>query len=274
MKMVTILLTCWLGWIVQPAQALERVALVIGNATYPNLEQKYQLVNPLSDAKAVTEVLRRPELGFTVFYLENGSRAQMKDAVSQFARKLNSNTLGLFYFSGHGARVNGEEYLLASNFQGAKSKVDFKEGALVVTEVTNAMQQAGSPEKLLILDACRNNPLDAGGSEKGAKAIGIAFGAKDVTGAVKSQGTSDGFLIVYATAAGQEAKESEGLSFYTKHLLPFLDNPVLSFTDIVTQVRGAVIQETQSGQTPWESNSLLRPVYLAKVRMKATGDVP
>jgi uncharacterized caspase-like protein len=215
-------------------------------------------------------------LGFTVFYLENGSRAQMKDAVSQFARRLNSNTLGLFYFSGHGALVNGEEYLLASNFQGANSKVDFKEGALVVTEVTNAMQKAGSPEKLLILDACRNNPLASSSenSVKGAKAIGIAFGAKDTTSAEKGQGTSDGFLIVYATAAGQVAKESEGLSFYTKHLLPFLDNPVLSFTDIVTQVRGAVIQETKSGQTPWESNSLLYPVYLAKVRMKATGDVP
>ena len=84
-----------------------RVALVIGNAAY----REGALKNPVNDARDMKKALE--QAGFSVTLVENADLKQMKEAVRGFGHKLNADSIGLFYFSGHGVRNDdGQNYLL------------------------------------------------------------------------------------------------------------------------------------------------------------------
>jgi caspase domain-containing protein len=83
-----------------------RSALVIGNAAY----KESPLSNPVNDAKDISQLLS--ELGFEVIYKQNASRAEMKSAIREFGNNIVKGDVALFYFAGHGAQVNGENYLI------------------------------------------------------------------------------------------------------------------------------------------------------------------
>lgn len=86
-----------------------RVALVIGNADY----ERGWLANPINDARAVTNALQKT--GFKVTLVENANRQKMKEAVDAFGDELNAETVGLFYYSGHGVQFKGKNYLIPIN---------------------------------------------------------------------------------------------------------------------------------------------------------------
>ena len=80
-----------------------RAALVIGNADYSFGE----LRNPKNDAEAMAKALE--EAGFDVTVATDVDQASMAKAVDAFGAKLKANDgVGLFYFSGHGAQIGGE----------------------------------------------------------------------------------------------------------------------------------------------------------------------
>jgi hypothetical protein len=88
------------------ASGQRRVALVIGNADY----KVGQLRNPVNDAEDIAKTLR--EIGFTVFTKVNADQREMEEAVDDFARKIQDGDIALFYFSGHGVQVRGENFLI------------------------------------------------------------------------------------------------------------------------------------------------------------------
>ncbi len=236
----------------QSVRAAERIALVIANANY----EFASLKNPLNDAKDLAKILRK--LGFKVVYKQNAGQETMEEAIHAFGQRLKGDTMGLFYFSGHGVQYQGENYLIPIGFPMlSATKLRYK--AVAAAYVLEEMGQAGNSMKVIILDACRNNPFMSG--YKGF-----------YRGLARMRGIS-GSLIAYATAPDSVALDGNGRnSPYTKHLLRFISQPGLSIEQLFKQVRVSVLEETNGLQTPWEHSSLTGDFYFAGKPKKANPD--
>jgi hypothetical protein len=235
-------------WLI--VQKQKRVALVIGNAAYP----EDSLKNPVNDAIDVAKALT--DIGFDVTLLENADRRKIHDAVKNFNRRLSQGEIGLFYYAGHGVQVAGENYLIPVDAKlDSESDVDIYSYPLKA--VINAMETANASVKIIILDACRNNLFlrSWGSTGRSLSSRGLAE--------VKRSGR--GTLISYATAPGEVAGDSLGKgrnSPYTAHLLKYLKAPNLEIGLMFRRVRDDVLQATNDRQVPWVSESLVGEVYL------------
>ena len=138
-----------------PAAAESRHALVIGNGGYKDAPLK----NPPNDATAMAKVLRG--LGFEVIELIDASQAQMKKGLAAFGERLKEDSVGLFYYAGHGVQVKGDNWLIPVDADiSTESDVEF--GALSASQVIGKMEDKQSSVNIVILDACRNNPFSRG----------------------------------------------------------------------------------------------------------------
>jgi hypothetical protein len=215
-----------------------RVALVIGNADYKG----EPLSNPVNDAASIANTLKK--LGFTVDMVTNASRRQMSEAINQFGNKLKRNEVGFFYFSGHGAQVNGENYLIPTDAQ-IENEREIKYATVHIGEVLDAMADAKNSVNIVIIDACRNNPF-ARSWRSSSRGLAPIHAAK-------------GMIIAYSTAPGNLASDGPagGNSPYMKHLMSQMLNPGLPVEQVFKKVRNDVQRETGGKQMPWESSSLI-----------------
>ncbi len=222
------------------AVADPRVALVIGNGAYA----ESPLSNSLNDSRGIKTALQN--LGFKVIYLENADRLQMNRATDEFAARLEADSEGLFYFSGHGAQVEGSNYLLPLSAE-IRDAVDLQHHAFDVGLVLDKMRLRGNRFNLVILDACRDNPF------KGFKAA---------IGGLASMSGPEGTLIAFASAPNTSAlnNKSGNNSLFTKHLLLHISEPGLKIEDLLKKVRLGVKADSpkpEHPQTPWENGSML-----------------
>src|SRR5262245_26890040 len=144
-----------------PAHAKDRVALIIGNSKY-----KYtsELKNPGNDAADIATGLRK--LGFKVMVGYDLDKLAMDRVILTFAESLSGAALGVFFYSGHGLQVGGQNYLVPVDAKlTTASSLDFEMTRLDL--VQRAMERATSTN-VLFLDACRDNPL----SRNLARALG------------------------------------------------------------------------------------------------------
>ena len=217
--------------------ALDRLALIIGNADYPDAP----LRNPVNDAEAMERRLRA--LGFETIALEDASRRQMAQAIQDFAARLNRDTTGLFFYAGHGIQAKGRNYLIPIDAELTTERA-LRFEAIEMSGVLEAMEDAENRINVVILDACRNNPFERRfrGRAKGLAAIDAA------------QGT----LIAYATAPGSVADDGDGKNgLYTEELLKALALPGLEAEEVFKRVRISVSEKSAGQQVPWESSSLI-----------------
>src|SRR5262249_17855795 len=130
-----------------------RVALVIGNAGYRSVPA---LINPQHDAEAIARSLRA--VGFeTVMIAEDASREQMVDALRRFSNEAEKADWAMVYYSGHGLEVNGTNYLVPVDAK-ITSDRDVQFAAIPLDQVMASVEGA-KKLKLVLLDACRNNPF-------------------------------------------------------------------------------------------------------------------
>jgi uncharacterized caspase-like protein len=217
--------------------ATQRLALVIGNNAYTD----GLLKNPINDARAMATTLR--ELGFEVRVLENADRTAMQRAVVEFGRKLNQDTVGLFYFAGHGMQVRGANYLIPVKAS-IESEDEVEVEGVDVAYVMARMATAKNQFNIVILDACRNNPFQR------------SF--RSVSNGLAAISAPTGTLIAYATAPGSVASDGDAANgIYTSELVKAIRQPGLSMEEAFKQARGGVIARTQGKQTPWESSSVV-----------------
>jgi uncharacterized caspase-like protein len=172
------------------AIASQRIALVIGNSAY----EDGRLKNPVNDAADIAQSLSNK--GFDVTRILNADKRQLKDAINQFTGRINTrNTVGLFYFAGHGMEVNGQNYLIPVD-------ADIQSGGDVEYEAVNAgrllsgMREAGNGLNLVILDACRNNPYSRS--------------SRSATRGLTRMSPPSGSLVLYATEPGSIAEDGDG----------------------------------------------------------------
>ncbi len=219
----------------KPAK-LTRLALVIGNGAYKG----DQLPNPPNDAQDMAALLKRS--GFEVIQRENASLKEMHLALREFGDRLSRETLGLFYFAGHGVQVRGRNYLLPVDADiGREDEVAFN--ALDLQAVLEKMDTARNHTNVIVLDACRNNPF--------------ATRFKLANAGLAQIDAPPGTFVAFATAPGSVAADGAGRNgLYTKHLLANMTRPGAPIEDAFKQVRAAVRAESRGAQTPWESTSL------------------
>ncbi len=208
-----------------------RAALVIGNADY----SFGALRNPLNDAQAMAKALG--EAGFDVTMATDADQASMEKAIRAFGAKLKSRGgVGLFYFSGHGAQISGENYLIPVSVGNAE---EVKSGSVTATEIVNAMAGAHNGLNIVILDACRTNPFDPNG----------AHGLSRID-------SNASLFVSYATSPGAVALDGTGHnSPYTKYLSEWIATPNLSIEDTFKRTLKGVYVDTHGKQIPWISST-------------------
>ena len=223
-----------------PAFAETRIALVIGNSVYKTVTV---LPNPANDAKAFTELLQAAQ--FEVHQAPDLSQADMRRAIREFAEIVTQkgpDTVSLIYYAGHGLQVEGENYLVPIDAD-IKRESDVAIEAVRLNDLMTALASTPSKTRIVILDACRNNPFS---EIKRATGRGLAI-----------VDAPTGSVVSYSTAPGMEARDGAGdNSPFTAALVEIAREPNLPVEQAFKKVRLAVHKTTEGQQTPWESSSL------------------
>ncbi|ACT91837.1 caspase family protein [Dyadobacter fermentans] len=230
----------------------KRIALVVGNSSY---QAGSQLQNPENDAKAITRKLTG--LGFEVIERIDARQGDLRAAVAAFGSSIQDQDLevALFYYAGHGIQVGGRNYLVPVDIN-PRSEMELKVLAVSADDVLDQMSAADEHSQrtnIMILDACRDNPLSRSWT-RGSGARGLA-----------SMSAPPGSLITFSTKPGFTALDGDGTnSPYTAELLKALDVPGLRLEDIFRTVRIRVMELTNRQQVPMENSLLTREVILNK----------
>jgi hypothetical protein len=175
------------------AQAGARVALVIGNGEYASMGG---LANALNDAGDIAASLTKQ--GFRVSLLANASRKQMNQGINDFHDLLAQDPAseGFFWYAGHGVQSKGENYLIPVGADIAR-EADLEDEAVSVHKLVTLLDDARNRLNVIVLDACRNNPLPSMG-RSGARGLSVVSIAPPES------------LILYSTGAGQVAADGAG----------------------------------------------------------------
>ena len=232
------------------AHAADRFALVVGNGGYAAFSE---LPNPRNDASDMGAALER--LGFEVSTLMDGGRLQMHDALQRFARRSVGAAVAIIFYAGHGMEMDGVNYLIPVDAR-LERDTDVEYETVPLDRVLRATE--GAALRLVILDACRDNPL-AQRMQRARAARSISRGS---FGDLDEQQLLDETLVAYAAAAGTTAADGDGRnSPYTAALLAHLEQP-LEISALFRRVRRQVLETTQGRQRPHEYQSLLGDHYL------------
>ena len=215
-----------------PAAADNRVALVVGNAHYRFIPS---LANPEGDARLMAKTLK--DLGFTLIgdgAQINLDKAALDEAIRSFGTRLAGADVGLFYYAGHGLQLRGANYLVPTGANPAReADVDFELDDLSV--VLRQMEASGTRLKLVMLDACRNNPFG-----------GRGFRAME-PGLVQMR-APEGTLISFVTQPGSIALDgADGNSPYTRALAQTIRPPGLGVFNVFNNV-GLMVKRVTGGE--------------------------
>jgi len=235
------------------AKAERRVAFVVGNGAYKNVQP---LPNPSIDAKSMAGVLRN--VGFEVVEGTNLTRDKMTERLLEFGKKAQGADVAVFFYAGHGIAIGGVNYLLPIDAD-IKSEMDVKLGAAINIDLTLDQTMGDAKVKLVFLDACRDNPFAAK-----IKANSSATRSVSVQTGLAEMKSGEGTLIAFATGPGQTALDGkEGAnSPFTRALMANIATPGVEIQQAMTKVRAQVNEETNKGQLPWGHTNLIGAVYL------------
>jgi caspase domain-containing protein len=227
---------------VHSASAENRLALVIGQSAYRSVPA---LPNPANDARAVTQLLT--DSGFEVSTAADLSQGQMREAVSDFAGKVaakGADTVALVFYAGHGLQIDGENFLVPIDID-PKREADIPIQAVRLNDILNTLTSVPSKMRILMLDACRNNPFP----ELKTAGSGLAI--------VDAKVGAPGTFLSFSTSPGAVAEDGSGSnSPYTNALLAAGKEQNIPIEETFKRVRLAVNKVTDGRQTPWDSSSL------------------
>jgi uncharacterized caspase-like protein len=230
--------------VVQPAFAEKRVALVLGNSAYQNVAP---LANPVNDSAKIAATLK--DAGFDVVDSRRDlPAAETKRALRDFADRARDADIAVVYYAGHGIEVNGSNYLIPVDAR-LERDTDIYDEALSLDRVLIAIEPA-KKLRLVILDACRDNPF--------AKNMKRTVATRAVgRGLAMVEPTSPNVLIAYSAKAGSTAVDGDGSnSPFTMALTQHIAKPGLDVRRAFGFVRDEVLKITGNRQEPFVYGSL------------------
>jgi uncharacterized caspase-like protein len=274
LSFVLVLCAMCMGLVAQitPCFADKRVALVIGNSKYKNTPA---LTNPVNDATDVAQALAA--IGFEVTLKLDSEKRQMDQATAQFAREASNADAVLFYYAGHGMQFQGRNFLMPVDAE-LQDEISLRYEMTAIDDVKAALEQS-SGVKIMVLDACRSNPLAA----KLVRSISATTrDVPNVQGYARPERTR-GMIIVYATQADDVANDGAGRnSPFSTAFLKEIKEPGIEIGTMFRRIGGDVYQATNGRQSPELSISLVSEYYLnqaetdqaiwARIRSSANAD--
>jgi uncharacterized caspase-like protein len=238
----------WCFWslllFAQPALADKRVALVMGNSAYQNV---IRLANPANDSEAMAAVFRKA--GFDVVELKRDLKvSEMRRALRDFADSVRDADVAIVYFAGHGIEINGNNYLIPVDAV-LERDIDAFDEAIPLDRILAVVEPA-KQLRLVILDACRDNPFN--------KNMKRTIGTRGVgRGLAKVEPESPNTLIAFAAKAGSTASDGDTTnSPFTAALVKFLPRPGLDLRRAFGYARDDVLKATGNRQEPFIYGSL------------------
>ena len=224
------------------AHAADRVALVIGVDTYDHLPPDAQLQVAVSDAEKMAGALEKVDPPFAVTLLTEVEQRDAEDALETFVVEAADAECALVYFAGHGIEYHGENFLLLRDTRVDRISADvqrmkrlLRNDALSMQVLVDELDLTGAQVKVVILDACRNNPLTVEAPGGTRSAFGGTRGLAQVT-------PPSGSLIAYSADAGQQA--NDGL--FTEVLVSHLAKPGLPLLEVFAATREKVAETSRA----------------------------
>ncbi len=232
--------------------AQERIALVVGNSNYEHADA---LPNPKNDADAIGDALEK--VGFTVTTHIDLDQRDMQAALRDFGLKAETADIALVYFAGHGIQVASQNYLLPTDAQLRRERDLIYEAtplSIVMAEVAQARQLG-----MVILDACRDNPL----AENLRQSLGPVRSKLIGLGMARVEDVPPDTLIAFSTRFNQLAYDGAGeLSPFTSALVKHIQEPGLELNLFFRKVRDTVLDITANRQEPRTLDALgAKPFY-------------
>jgi len=253
---IAALVSCAIGLVAAsgPAQAERRVALVIGNSNYK--QANISLSNPKNDAQDISATLT--SLGFEVVTTVDATKREMDLSLQTFARLAINADSALFFYAGHAMQFQGRNYLMPVDAE-LEDEISVRYQTVAIDEVRAALDRANGV-KIMILDACRNNPL----ADRLQRTLyGSASRAIETTRGLARIDKTQGMVVAYATAADDVAQDGTGRnSPFTTALLRRLQEPGLEIEMMFRRVAFDVNAQTGGRQRPETYISLLSEYYL------------
>ncbi len=238
--LVSLLVLIWLAS--APALAEKRVALVIGNSDYQHVQR---LPNPVNDAADMAKALRN--IGFDVTELGNLGRDDFEKALANFSDNAAGADLAVVYFAGHGIEVDRQNYLIPVD---AVLETDrrLRFEAVNLDDVLGALDDVRGV-RVVLIDACRNNPFSASMKlSKASRSVGRGLARIEA---------ATGTVISFASKEGTIAADGAGRnSPFTAALLANIEEPGLEIQFLMRKVRDGVLAATGNEQEPFISASL------------------
>lgn len=239
---------------------MKAYALVIGNNNY--LYTKKTLDNAINDADAIAEKLSL--LGFNVKKETDCDTAVFAKTLSSFCTDIEKSSVALLFFSGHGLQIDGQNYLcnIDSQFEDEGSA---KYTSIELEKVLKDIDKAEPKVKIIILDACRDNPFED--SSRGGHTSGLApiYAPK-------------GSIIAFSTSPGQTASDTDGLdgkhSYFTKAILDHIDDKHIPIEEFFKRVRTSVYTMSEGKQLSWEHTSLIGDFFFNSGQLIQSIDLP
>lgn len=219
-SVIRYLATCVILICAGTAWADERVALVIGNSEYQVAEA---LPNPVNDATDMTLALEN--LGFDVLVGLDLTHEEMAQIIADFGARAATSDVALVFYAGHGFQVSGANYLLPVDGAIART-ADVPTQTISMQSVLDALE--GAPGlKIIMLDACRDNPFGGGLQDFDNGNNGLA-----------RLGSDADLMIVFATQPDNVAYDGVGRnSFFTEAVLSHIFTPGQNISDMMINVR-------------------------------------
>ncbi len=244
-RLATIICSLWaLTLAIGEASAEKRVALVIGNSAYQNASQ---LANPGKDANAVAALFRDSGFAVVETRLDLGN-LEFKRVARDFTAAARDADIAVVYFAGHGIEVNGTNYLLPVDAK-LVSDFDVEDEALSLDRVMRAIEPA-KRLRLVILDACRDNPF--------VRTMQRSVSTRNISGGLaKVEPASTDTLVAFATKPGSTA--DDGLGDNSPFAAAIVKNLAVPGRDVriaLGHVRDDVMRATGSRQEPFVAGSL------------------
>ncbi|MEI6205990.1 MAG: SUMF1/EgtB/PvdO family nonheme iron enzyme [Desulfuromonadales bacterium] len=215
----------------------KRVALVIGNSAYRYTDSMPKLANPANDADDMAAALRR--FGFEVVARKNLTKEEMDEAITDFGRKIANSDASLFYYAGHGLQVKGQNYMVPVDANiDSEAKVPYR--TVNVNQLLEEMDSSKSRVNIVILDACRNNPISG------------KFRTGGTRGLAPPSTMPKGTVVVYATDPGNVAADGSGRNGqFTAGLLTAFKGNDLTLGGVLYAASRQVQEATGHQQTPY-----------------------
>ena len=215
-----------------------RVALVIGNSAYNSVAP---LPNPRNDADAVTGELTR--LGFEVIEKRDLGVAAMRKALGEFEDKTAGAEWALVYYSGHGMELDGHNWLIPVDAELLRS-TDVPDEAIALDRVLARLNAAGKL-RIVILDACRNNPFIS-------RMVMNLVSTRAVTRGLAPVEPTHGEVVFYAARDGNVALDGKGTnSPFAEALVKHMDEEGIELGRFFREVTSSVLASTSNQQEPF-----------------------